>query len=184
MTEVNRIDQKEREKRNAPAVLICGFPGVGKSTLVSSPDNYTLLDSDSSSFSWSNRAKRERNADWPQNYLNNINANRFGADGILISSHKEVRDALVKAGMKFALVYPSLAMRDEYLGRYIARGNDPQFVELLKANYDTWIRELMVQEGCDHVVLQPGQYLSDVISSIVKSSQPLENNTLSLNVFV
>jgi delta-aminolevulinic acid dehydratase/porphobilinogen synthase len=57
-------------------------------------------------------------------------------------------------------------------------------VELLKANYDTWIRELMVQEGCDHVVLQPGQYLSDVISSIVKSSQPLENNTLSLNVFV
>lgn len=171
MAEVNiNIDKKEGEKRDAPAVLISGFPGVGKSTLVSTTNEHIFLDSDSSNFSWSNKEKRERNPDWPQNYIEYINANRDKADGIFISSHKEVRDALVNAGMKFTLVYPSLDMKDEYIGRYVARGNDPQFVELLKANYDTWIQELMTQEGCDHVVLQPGQYLSDVVDNVVGSS--------------
>jgi len=159
--------QKEGKRRDAPAILISGFPGVGKSTLVSNPGNYILLDSDSSNFSWSNKEKRERNPDWPQNYLDHIKTNRDKVDGILISSHKEIRDALVNAGVGFTLVYPALEMKNEYISRYVVRGSDLQFVELLEVNFETWIQELMTQQGCNHVVLQPGQYLSDVIGNIL-----------------
>ena len=178
MTEAKTRDsQKEGEMRDVPAVLISGFPGIGKSTLVSNPGPYTLLDSDSGNFSWNNKEKRERNPDWPLNYLEYIISNRDKADGILISSHREVRNALVNAAMRFTLVYPAQEMKDEYINRYVVRGSDLQFVELIRANYEAWIQELMAQQGCNHVVLQPGQYLSDVISSIVeKPTQSRENS--------
>ncbi|MCX6819676.1 MAG: hypothetical protein NT019_00070 [Candidatus Adlerbacteria bacterium] len=81
---------------------------------------------------------------------------------MFVSAHKEVREALVQAGIPFTVVHPSLEMKDEYIGRYIARGNAPEFVQLLEENYEKWITDIMVQQGCEHIVLKPGQYLVDV----------------------
>ena len=71
------------------------------------------------------------------------------------------------AEIPFTLVYPSLEMKDEYIQRYINRGSNEQFVTLLKANYESWIQELMMQTNCKHVVLETGQYLSDVMKDIL-----------------
>ena len=146
--------------------VISGFPGVGKSTLFRSLrhlEHVTVLDSDSSKFSWENEAERIRHPQWPANYIDHIRENLRKADIILVSSHEVVRDALVKAGIEFELVYPGPEMKAEYIKRYVDRGNNPKFVEMLETNYDTWIAELMNQTGCTHLVLGPGQYLSHVL---------------------
>ena len=143
--------------------VVSGFPGIEKTTLFDNGTRFLLLDSDSSTFSWADPVKRIRNPEWPQNYLRHILQNIGKVDEIFVSSHAEVRTALVDAGIKFTLVYPGLEMKEEYVQRYVSRGNAPAFVTLLQENYDAWITELMQQEGCTHIVLKPGQYLSDVL---------------------
>jgi len=163
MTETFGIERKEHPPKS---VLISGFPGIGKSTLFNTAGELKFLDSDSTNFSWKDKEKQERNPEWPKNYLDHIASNIDKNDAVFISTHKEVRDALTAAGIPFTLVYPSLEMKEEYIQRYLDRGNNPQFVELLKQHYETWITELMAQKGCTHVVLGQGQYLSDVMAQI------------------
>lgn len=143
--------------------VISGFPGVGKSTLFDRLANHSVLDSDSSKFSWGDEAKRIRNPEWPSNYIKHIQENLGKVDFILVSSHDVVRNGLVEAGIEFELVYPGPEMKAEYIERYVDRGNSPAFVKLLEANYEAWIAELVQQVGCIHRPLGPGQYLSDVI---------------------
>jgi hypothetical protein len=83
---------------------------------------------------------------------------------ILVSSHKEVRDALVDNAIEFTLVYPNKDIKDEYIQRYVDRGNEEKFVNLLKNNWSNWIPELEQQSGCKKIELNSGQYLSDVLN--------------------
>lgn len=143
--------------------VVSGFPGVGKSTLFNRQGGLVILDSDSSTFSWANEAERVRHPEWPTNYIDHIRENQGKADIILVSSHDEVRKALVAAGIEFELVYPGAEMKAEYIKRYVDRGSSPDFVKLLEANYEKWIEGLMGQPGCVHRPLGSGQYLSDVL---------------------
>ena len=153
------------------AVVVSGFPGVGKTTLFSKNEGLVLLDSDSSKFSWEDAANRVRHSEWPANYISHILENMNSADAIFVSSHQEVRDALVANDLAFVLVYPGLEMRDEYIQRYKDRGNKSFFVALLEENYEEWIQGLMEQQHCVHVVLKPGQYLSDVFTHILSAAE-------------
>lgn len=81
----------------------------------------------------------------------------------MISSHKEVRDALVENGLYFKLVYPDISLKEEYIKRYEERGNVDNFIKLLDNNWESWITELQTQVGCEHKVLKTGQFLSDII---------------------
>lgn len=133
--------------------LVSAFPGTGKSHFYKNSD-LKVLDSDSSTFDKS---------DFPQNYIDHIKSNIGKADIILISSHKDVRDALVENNMKFTLVYPQKSLKEEYLKRYKERGNDEKFIKLLESNWDSWIDELSNQKGCEHLVLKTNEYISNVI---------------------
>jgi hypothetical protein len=146
---------KKFNEHNSPeTVVISAFPGCGKSHLFRNKGEKHILDSDSSKFDKSN---------FPENYIEHIKSNIGVADMILVSSHKEVRDALVDNDIKFILVYPNREIKDEYIQRYIDRGNEEGFVKLLNQNWDTWMSELESQTGCEKRKLEAGQYLSDVI---------------------
>jgi hypothetical protein len=131
------------------------FPGVGKTTYFNTTSK-KVLDSDSSKFD-----KRK----FPENYIQHIEKNIQDpdVDKILVSSHKNVRDALVARGINFVLAYPDSSLKDEYIQRYKDRGNNDAFVKLLKNNWDSWMKEMESQEGCYKVKLKSGQYLTDVI---------------------
>lgn len=82
--------------------VICGFPGTGKSRYIkSSPNNilgHLICDNDSSKFNKS---------EFPENYIKHIKEKiNEGYARIFISSHKEVREALISNGIEFVLVYP------------------------------------------------------------------------------
>jgi hypothetical protein len=149
--------------RPKSTLVVCGFPGVGKSTLVSRHQGLMVLDSDSSKFSWTKTEPKTRHPAWPGNYIAHIQDNIGVVDLILVSTHDEVRCALIAAGVPFTLVYPGPEMEEEYIQRYIDRGSDASFITLLRSKYQEWIAALARQQGCTHVALSSGQYLSDVI---------------------
>ena len=132
------------------------FPGVGKTYYFKTTDK-NVLDSDSSTFDKSL---------FPDNYIEHIERNIQNpiVDNILVSSHKDVRDALLKKGIPFVLVYPDRNIKEEYIQRYKDRGNNDAFVDLLDKNWDNWIDEMDNQEGCKKIILGSGQYLTDVIN--------------------
>ena len=146
--------KKFNEHSSVDTLVVSAFPGCGKSHLFRNKGDKKILDSDSSTFDKSQ---------FPENYIKHIKSNIGDVDIILVSSHKEVRDALVDKGIKFTLVYPNMDIKDEYIQRYIDRGNDGKFVELLKQNWKNWVEELNQQSGCEKIKLDSGRYLSDVI---------------------
>ena len=134
-------------------LVVSAFPGCGKSYFFENSDIKTI-DSDSSKFDKS---------DFPKNYIEHIRENLGKQDIIFVSSHKEVREALVNENINFILVYPNITLKDEYISRYETRGNDEKFVELLNNKWDEWTTDCFNQSNCYHIQLNSGQFLSDVI---------------------
>jgi len=147
-----RMNEERMNVAVHPVVrLVCGFPGVGKSHLCRKMGWH---DSDSSQFS-----HREG---WPSNYIEHLK----GLAGVaLISTHREVRDALAAAGIPFDLCYPSRELKHDYLARYKQRGSPATFVGLLDQMWDDWITEMEKETRCAvRLVLRKGEFASDVIS--------------------
>jgi len=139
--------------------VISAFPGTGKTHFYNN-EKFTVLDSDSSKFSWLNG---ERNPDFPQNYIQHIKGRLGRVQIILVSSHKEVREELSKAGIKFWLLYPELSLKSEYIDRYKKRGDTLEFIDMMSNNWDKFIQDMQSQTGCIHLPMSKGRYISDYL---------------------
>lgn len=145
------------EKFKIGQMVISAFPGTGKSYYVSRGEGSDYMpqgfasDSDSSTFD---------KADFPANYIDHIKKNiEDGYARIFVSSHKDVRDALIDNNIEYTLVYPSLDQKEDYIERYKERGSDDKFIKLISDNWENWINECKNQKGCKHIELKKGEYL-------------------------
>lgn len=133
--------------------VIAAFPATGKSWLAA--QHSQIEDSDSSSFS--------RGPEWPQNYIDRIRRLSDLGATVFVSTHAEVRSALVEGWIPFTLVYPDVSLREEYRARMQRRGSSPALIhKVIDELWDDALADCAEQAGCDHVVLGPGQYLADV----------------------
>jgi deoxyribodipyrimidine photolyase-like uncharacterized protein len=135
--------------------IISAFPGTGKSYYHNKYPDITL-DSDSSNFSWvkdqNGNNTKERNPEFPQNYINHIKENIGKYKYIFVSSHKEVRDALLDNCIFFYIVYPSDSRKEEFIKRYRDRGNAEGFIKLVDENWENWMREIYwMNGGCQKI---------------------------------
>lgn len=149
--------------------IISAFPACGKTYLFENFKDKIILDSDSSKFSWIIvDDQKVRNPEFPQNYIIHIKENIGKADYILVSSHEEVRRALEDAGIDFYLIYPDRNLKEEWIGRCFLRGSGEKFCQLIADNWDNWIDGLQ-KDYTKHksIILDQGQYLSDVINFLV-----------------
>ncbi len=159
------------EKESKKALVVSAFPGTGKSYIFKHPNGLKVLDSDSSNFSW--KEKGVRNPDFPKNYINHIKDNLDKCDIVMVSSHKDVRNGLVDAGIEFTLAFPTKDCKEEYLKRYKERGNEQSFIDMMDANWEKFISECCLQGNCKKVRLSQGQYLKDVLDiGISESAKP------------
>lgn len=94
-----------------------------------------------------------RNPEFPDNYIQHIKENIGKVDYIFVSSHKEVRDALIKNNLYFTLVYPGRKMKAEWVGRCFLRGSDEKFCRTIADNWDKWIDEMEATEDCGRWIL-------------------------------
>lgn len=135
--------------------VICGFPGVGKSTVFENREQYTIniLDSDSSTFD---------KALFPANYIAHIKEQIEGDNVILCSSHDTVRNALVAENIPFHLVFPAITLKMEYLDRYVQRGSPKAFVDMMYNKWSEFIEGCIAQTGCTKTILRAGQFMNDV----------------------
>jgi len=123
--------------------IISAFPGCGKSYYYEQ-NKETCLDLDSSNFGWciQEDGQKVRNPHFPRNYIEHIKSNIGRYDYIFISSHEEVRKALLDECIFFYLVYPSYEMKDMFIKRYKERGNNDNFIDLLTNNWHDWITSI------------------------------------------
>src|SRR5574344_265312 len=164
------------------AKIISAFPGCGKSYYYRewsqySPENVwrkenngeqvynniglpcgdKIIDSDSSLFSWiydENGNKTDvRNPDFPNNYIQHIKDHLHTEDIIFVSSHKVVREALEKEGIKYILIYPEKDMKEKFIRRFKKRGNDEKFIKFQEEHWDEFITDMENETFPDKVVL-------------------------------
>ena len=143
--------------------LVLGFPGVGKTIYYTQNKNrIKVLDSDSSTFP---------KEGFPSNYMNHILSNIGKYDIIFISTHEVVRMALKKLDIfsndkvdEVYLVYPDISLKDVYLERYKARGNDEKFIKILDVMFENWIDELENESSKfkKFVIKEDDMYVSDL----------------------
>lgn len=149
------------------------FPACGKTWLYEHQEDYGLkiLDSDSSNFNWiitydeNGKKIKERNPEFPNNYIKHIKENIGKADVIFVSSHASVRDALDEEGIDFTVVYPEFDCKAEWVGRCFIRdkrGESGCGAEAMYNNWEQWNTECF-QTGANHeeIVLESKEHLSD-----------------------
>jgi hypothetical protein len=131
--------------------VICGFPGVGKSTLFRDRGgDQKILDSDSSTFD---------KADFPANYIAHIKEKIAEGYTILASTHDAVRAALVENEIAFGIVYPAMHCKAEYLERYKQRGSPQGFIDLMDNKWVEFVNGCAAQKGCVSHCLAQGEFM-------------------------
>ena len=150
--------------------IVSAFPGSGK-TYYHSNNPETTLDSDSSNFSWivDEDGNKKRNPDFPNNYINYIKENIGKYEFIFVSTHKEVRKALLDNCIFFYLIYPlyrNELIKDEFIQRYKDRNSSKEFIKTLESKWHDWTKECYLEEkGCRNICMV-FKYLSDEINII------------------
>jgi hypothetical protein len=142
--------------------VICGFPGVGKTSLFSALKSagFPILDSDSSLFDKSQ---------FPMNYIEHIKNALENGYWVLCSTHTVVRTALALSGIRYVLAVPAHKyQKDEYMARYRERGSPEAFLKLMDAKWDEFMDDVWKndQHGI-HYGLAEGEYLAKISSALL-----------------
>lgn len=168
--------------------VICGFPGVGKSTItkeaeklglkhcfvrydhhdmeyqltVPSGPGIPVFDSDSSLFDKSN---------FPKNYVDhieNVLKQEWMEDVIiLVSSHDNVRKMLHERGIEYCLAYPQIELKADYIERYKERGSSDQFVGMMEDSWVKFITDCEEDPTKFKSILSEGEYLVDYVKLLL-----------------
>lgn len=148
--------------------VISGFPCVGKSHCAKyKQDKYKILDSDSSNYSWikdgNGNNTKERNPDFPNNYIDYIKSKIGEVDVILVSSHLEVRQALHNNKIKVVSVYPDRNMKRIWIKRLKKRNSPEGMINLISDNWFDMVDGMRLEElGFLKVVLKGSNSYLDI----------------------
>lgn len=160
------LDNPPNQAQWAPRILlngnvVCGFPGVGKSTAFNSEKKYKVSDSDSSLFDKSQ---------FPSNYIQHIKQQQEIMDFVMVSTHKVVRDALILEEIPFYLVYPTYSLKDVFIQRYIDRGSPEPFIQLMKDNFERFVDECFDVKSvyANHIVITPDNVNETILQRIMR----------------
>ena len=154
-------------------MIIAAYAGCGKSTFASMngsaldffcvPYKYYLDgDADRGEAGKAN-PDNDMRPDWPENYISAIKSVMDKYEYVLIPSDFRVLALLKDERIDYTLVYPCRDAREEYLKRYVKRGNSDYFLSVFYERWDRFMDGLEADSFGKHIVLQPHQFLSDVI---------------------
>lgn len=137
------------------AIIICGFSGVGKSYIAQTYNDF--IDLESSGY---------KTKDFPKNYINEVERIIQEDDDeisyILLSCHAEVRAELQNRGIKYILVTPYRESKNEYLKRWLKRGENIDFISKMNKNWNDMVTSCY-KDNSPHIYLQDDEYLSDIL---------------------
>ena len=137
-------------------MIICGFPGIGKSYATAYINSRRVLDLESSIF--------KKDDGWYVYYVNEIekNLNYNFYDYILVSTHEEVRKELQKRNIPYLIVAPNSHLRDDYLRRYFQRDDPIEYIKKLNDNWFVYLMSL-ADDPMPMIKLETGEGLLDIL---------------------
>lgn len=135
-------------------IIISAFCGTGKSYLSTNhSDECAEVEC------WNYR----KESDFPHNYIKAVLEKVGKVKYLLISTDPNILKELIKQVDQITLIYPDNSLKEEYMKRYCQRKSPYDFIGVLYMHWDEWLNDLKQQDYCKHIVLNSGQYLSDVI---------------------
>lgn len=155
-------------------LIISGFAGIGKTQLQQKYEN--VIDLESSDFKWiypnqdiQDMDKEQRkaivnrvlNPSWPLNYVKEIVNKSNKYDIVLVSQSKDIRDCLKEYGCNYFVCFPKKECKQDFIQRYIARGNNAKFISRVSSNFENWIDALMDEDN--KIIMEPGEFLEDTL---------------------
>ena len=155
-------------------LVVCGFPGVGKSHFAKAFRDHTSITTDEVLSREHHRntndgrvyiSDRDNDSsqylkdNFPENYLNAITSfpNAYDPSIQLVSTQIEVLSGLARSGIPHVVVYPARRLKLEYLQRYADRGSPDGFLRLMITKWDDFISDIE-----QHVLAHP-----ELVTSIV-----------------
>lgn len=146
--------------------IIWGFWGCGKSAVA---DGIRIVDADCELFkytevnaedlhsSFHDAQQIHRNSDYPENYVAFVQ--QCDADIVLVNCEYPVLQRFDFV----CLYYPSLSRKEEFIHRYIQRGDNPSFVEFMEEEYEGILKSLSFTPYPRYIATQANTYLSDLV---------------------
>lgn len=155
------------------AIIIAGFPAIGKTRFASDAKLQTsidldVVDLDSSAYS--------KEPGFPENYLHDIRKAAEKPCIILISTHVGLPTQLAKEGYYVAIVYPGSGMdaKQEWLARLERRdkaGKSSRLYKMMDEHWTLWFGQTATEQASRRWTLSNKAYLSDVFGSIYADFQ-------------
>lgn len=153
-------------------VIVSAFPASGKTWLAAhckllNITGYKVLDLDPTLIP---KVDGQRTSDFKECYLAMVKESIAPDTIILLSTHEEIRSALVEEGLEYSLVYPQDDLKQEWIDRLHSRQSPDSLISIVRRSWSSMLDECGNQGGCARFVLKEGQYLSDIIDDIVDNS--------------
>jgi len=160
------------ERKNDPLV-ICGFPGIGKTRFaqyMNEREGRTdILDLDSKPF-------KAVDSEHPNMYCREIEKAYQSKDYsyILVSCHKKVREYMQEHGINYIIVMPEIqenidimrATRNEYMKRYLSRGDSVKFMKKIYDNWYKWMKEMFEDDPAPKIQIHKRLYIEDIFEDL------------------
>lgn len=156
------------ERKNDPLV-ICGFPGIGKTRftqyVIEHEKRLDILDLDSKPY-------KAGDSEHPNLYCIEIEkayqSKKFSY--ILVSCHKKVRAYMQEHDIPYIIVMPEyyydtntwMSSRNEYMKRYLNRGDSVSFMEKIYDNWDQWMFEMLSTDPAPKIQIHKMSYIEDI----------------------
>lgn len=142
-------------------MIVSAFAGTGKTSFTEKYP-HVCVDLDSSLFGKDENGNR--NANFVDDYVKAIAEHADNFKIVFISTHVEVLDAIAQQlQLPVTIIIPDNKLVDEYMLRYRDRNNNPEFIDKMYESWDSWLDKLKNRPDTAVIVLQSGQYVSDVI---------------------
>lgn len=113
-------------------MIICGFPGTGKSCMARLNRTGRWVDLESTPF--------ER--DWGR-YAKVAKHMSESGYAVMVSTHKELLDKLEQMEVSYTVIVPSITDKETYMDRYERRGDSYDFIHMLDENWNKWITAIV-----------------------------------------
>ena len=110
-------------------MIICGFPGTGKS-MMAKFSRWVDLESTPFEKDWERYAKVAKH----------MSDNGYT---VMVSTHRELLAMLEQMEVPYMVIIPPITDKEIYLHRYDMRGNNYDFIRLLDTNWQQWISEIV-----------------------------------------
>ena len=110
-------------------MIVCGFPGTGKS-MMAKFSRWVDLESTPFEKDWERYAKVAKH----------MSDNGYT---VMVSTHRELLAMFEQMEVSYTVITPPITDKEIYLNRYDMRGNSYDFIRQLDTNWQQWISEIV-----------------------------------------